>query len=98
MKAFRKAKDRGFTIQTDIILGILLKHCSCILLNFSIRAGIVGFTHRQLHRPEKTLFLPRKCKMLGSPENPLLFTVAMTEILPHRRHSTGFQVRVRLLQ
>jgi hypothetical protein len=36
--------------------------------------------------------------MLGSPENPLLFTVAMTEILPHRRHSTGFQVRVRLLQ
>ena len=71
MKAFRKVKDRGFTTQPDIILGILLKHCSCILLTFSTRAGIVGFTHRQLHHPEKTLFLPRQWKKLGNPENPL---------------------------
>ena len=72
MNAFRKVKDRGFTTRPDIILGILLKHCSCILLlTFSTRAGIVGFTHRQLHHPEKTLFLPRQWKKLGNPENPL---------------------------
>ena len=71
MKAFRKVKDREFTVQPDIILGVLLKNCSLFLLTFSTTAGIVGFAHRQFHHPEKTLFLPRRWKNLGSPEKPL---------------------------
>jgi hypothetical protein len=56
MKEFRKVKDREFPSQPDIILGILLNHCSFILLTFSTRAGIVGFAHRQVHHTEKDPF------------------------------------------
>jgi hypothetical protein len=97
MKAFRKVKDCGFTTQPDITLGIPLQHCSCILFNFSTTAGTVGFAHRQLHHPEKTLFLPRQWEKLGRPRT-LSVRCGKTEIPSHHRHSTGFQVRVRLLQ